>query len=101
MWSHASRKYDKLSSVEALVIREGWYLADKYEPLFFERFANNNYFAAALHEDGIARVVQDNGEQDDDNDDDNINTNEDPDDPPGIALEPESARGEIEGVPPP
>ena len=34
-------------------------LAENYEPLFVDRFSNKNYFAATLHEGGIAGVAQD------------------------------------------
>ena len=70
---------------------DGWDISDGNELLFVERFANENYFAAALHEGGIAGVVQD----DNDTDYENRNTNEDPDKPPGIVLDPASARGKI------
>ena len=54
--------------------------------MFIDRFTNNSYFAAALHEVGIAGVAQDDDDKDDDNDNDNSNTNEDPDNPTGIFI---------------
>ena len=74
-------------------------IANRYEPLSVDQFANENNFAAALHEVYITGVEQDNDGQEDDNSDSNSNTDEYPDDPPGITLDPAEARGEIVGVP--
>ena len=38
-----------IQRVEALAIRNGHDLANGDEPLFVDRFSNENYFAAALH----------------------------------------------------
>ena len=65
---------------------DGWDLADGNEPMFIDRFTNNNYFAAGLHEHGITGVAQDNDDKDNDNENDNSNNNEDPDEPTGILL---------------
>ena len=54
---------------------DGRYLADGDEPLFVDRFADENGFSAALYEGGVAGVLQDNNEQEDYNDDDNSNMN--------------------------
>ena len=82
-------------------MRDGRDLADGNKPLFVHRFSNDNGFASALHDGGVVGVTQDNDEKYDGNYDDNSNTDEDPDDPPGLALDPTSDRGEISGVPPP
>ena len=70
------------------------------KPLFFDRFSRENDLVAALHEGGIAGVSQDADEQDNDNYNDDSNTNEDPDDPPGISLETAASCSEIARVPP-
>ena len=64
-------------------MRDRRYLAGRNETLFVDRFDNENYFAADLHEGGITVLAHD----------DNINTDEDPDDPLGIDLETASSRG--------
>ena len=51
-----------------------WDLPDGNEPLFIDRFSNENDFSAALHEGGIKGVAQDSGEQEGDNYYDNSNT---------------------------
>ena len=81
-------------------MRGGQDLDDSDEPLFVERFANENDFAVALHEGGIVGVAQEANDQDNDNDNENRNTNEYANDTPGIALENAAARREISGVPP-
>ena len=48
-----------IQRIEALTARDGQDPADGDEPLFIERFSNNNYFDVAFHENGIAGVVQD------------------------------------------
>ena len=78
--------------VGALNMKDRQDLSDGDEPLFVDRFPNENDFASALHEGGIAGVAQDNDEQDNDNGDENANMDEDPDDSPGIALDPAEAR---------
>ena len=55
--------------------------------------------APALHEVGIVGVTQDDNDQYYDNENDDSSTNEDPDNSPGISLEPAAARGKIAGVP--
>ena len=82
-------------------MRDGRDLSDGDEPLFVDHFANENYFSAALHEGGIAEVAQDKYEQGSNIEDDNINIDKDPDNPPGISLDPISARSKIARVPPP
>ena len=76
-------------------------IADDDEALFVDRFSNKNGFVVALHEGGIVRVAQEKDDQDDDNDGDNRNTNEDPENPPIIALEPVAAHNKNVGVLPP
>ena len=76
-----------IQRVEALAMCDGRDISDGNEPLFIEHFTNENYFSASLHQGGIAGVSQDRDKQDDDNDDDDRNTNEDLNEPPGIALE--------------
>ena len=90
-----------IQKFEALDMCCRWYLANNDEQLFFDRFSNENCFAAALHEDEIAGVVQDNNEQDNDNVYGDRNINEDLDNLPGIYIDPTAACGEISGVPPP
>ena len=68
---------------------------------YFTAFLNENYFYAALHEGGIAGVLQYNYDQDDNNYNYNSNMDEYPDKTSGISLQPAAARGEITGVPPP
>ena len=89
-----------IQPVEALSISYGKNLANGDKPLFVDFFANENDFAAALHEGGITGVVKDENDQDENNDDDDSNMDEDPDKPPGIALEGTASRGTISGVPP-
>ena len=89
-----------MQHIQALAMGDGRDLADSDELLLFDRFAKENDFSYALHEGGIAALVWDANEQDDDNNYGDINTNEDPDNPAWIALDPESARGEIAGAPP-
>ena len=89
-----------IQHVEARAMCDGWYLSDGKEPMLIDRFTNKNDFAAALHEGGIAGMVQVNNEQNDVNDNDNRITYEDPNKPPGIVLEPAAACGKIAGVPP-
>ena len=48
-----------IQRVEALAINDVWDLPKGYEPLFVDRFANDNDFAASLHEGGIEIVVYD------------------------------------------
>ena len=69
--------------------------------LLVDRFTNENYFNAAMHEGGIAGVSQDDNVQYKDNYDDDANTGEDPDNPSGISLEAVAARGKIAVVSPP
>ena len=71
-------------------MRDGQDLSDFNEPLFIDRFHKENYFVTAIHEGGIVGLAQDNDEQGGDNDNNNINTNEDPYNPPRIALESEA-----------
>ena len=75
-------------------------LADGDETLFVDQFSNRNYLDVAIHESGIIGVVQDENEQDDDNENENRKTNEYPQNPHGIALDPVVAHGEIAEVPP-
>ena len=82
-------------------MRDRWDLADGDEPLFVYRFANENDFAATLHEGGIVVVAQDDDDQDDSNDDDSSNIDEDPDEPPLSSLETSEPHREIVGVIPP
>ena len=89
-----------IQCVEALAVPNGQDLSDSGEPLFVGRFVNKNYVSVALHEGGIAGVVQDKNEQDNDNDNEYSNTDEEPDDPNEIALDPEVSSGEITGVNP-
>ena len=56
--------------------------------MFVDKFSNENDLTDALHDSGIAKVVQYNNEQDDDNNDDDANTDEDSVKPPVISLEP-------------
>ena len=63
-----------------------WDLADGNEPMFIDRFTNNNDFAAVLHEGGISGVAQDDDDEDDDNYNNNRNTNEYPDDPTRVFI---------------
>ena len=79
--------------VGALSMKDRRDLSGGDEQLFFDRFTNENDFASALHKGGISGVAQDVDEQDNDNGDDNANTDEDPYDSPGIALDPAEARG--------
>ena len=86
MWLHASREYDKYqcqpgssNALKNLKILEIWDIVDRNEPLFVERFSNNNDFSSALHESGISGVAHDNDEKENDDDDANRNTDEDPD----------------------
>ena len=74
-----------IQCVEALVVRDGWYLSDVDELLFLDRFANEHDFSAALHEGGISGVAQDDNKKYGDNDDDDSNTDEYPDNLPEIA----------------
>ena len=62
-----------IQHVEAISINGGQDIAKDDEPLFVDRFSNNNDFAAALHEGGIKGVVQD---EDDQNDNSDSNTYE-------------------------
>ena len=78
--------------VGALTMKDRGDLSGGDEPLFAHQFTNENDFASALHEGGIAGVAQDEDEQDNDNGDDNANMDEDPDDSPGIAHDPAEAR---------
>ena len=78
--------------VGALTMKGRRDLSGGDEPLFVDRFTNENDFASALHEGGIAGVAQDDNVQDNDNGDDNANTDEDPDDSPGIAIDPAEDR---------
>ena len=48
-------------------------IADGNEPLFVDRFSNENDFTDALHEGSIEGVAQDDDDQDSDNDDANRN----------------------------
>ena len=90
-----------IQHVEELTVHNRRNLEDGDEPLFVAQFSNNNDFTTTNHEDGIAGVTQDSNEQDDYNDYEIDNKNEDPDDTPGLSLEPAAAHREIEGVPPP
>ena len=47
----------KYQCVESLAVRNKRYLADGDEPLLVDKFANNNYFYAALHKGGIPGVA--------------------------------------------
>ena len=85
-----------IQSVEALSINDGRDLDKGNEPLFVDHFSNGNYFSAALHEFGTSGVAQD---DDDQNDYDDSNTYENSEEPPGIDLDTESARGKIGEVP--
>ena len=89
-----------IQCVEALAVWDRWNLVDGNKPLFVDHFSNKTDYAATLHEGDIAIVAQNFDEQygDDDND---CNTDEYPEDPPVIDLEPAAARGSIAGVPPP
>ena len=89
-----------IKRVKALATNDGQDLANGNELLFVDLFSNDNDFASAPHESGIAGVSQDDDDQDDDNGNGNINTDEDPGDPPGIALYPIVSRGKISRVPP-
>ena len=88
-----------IQHIEALAVRDGWYISDGDELLFVDRFANTNDFSAALHKGDIEGVAQDDGDQDNDNNNGDINTYVDPDNPPRIALETAVACGKISGVP--
>ena len=79
--------------VGALSMKDRRDLSGGDEPLFFDRFTNENDFSSALHKGGISVVAQDVDEQDNDNGDDNSNMDGDPDDSPGITLDPTEARG--------
>ena len=89
-----------IQCVEALVMCDRWDLAGSNEPLFFDRFANQNYFSAALHEGGITGVAQDDNDKYDDNEDGDIKTNEDPYKTPVISLDTTLDHRKIAGVPP-
>ena len=82
-------------------MRNGQDIADGYEPLFVDRFSNDNGFAANLHEGGTTGVAQEDNDQDGNNDDDSSNMDEDTENPPRISFEPASARRKISGVHPP
>ena len=90
-----------IKRVEALDMHDAQDLADDDEPLFVERFSNDNDFAAALHESGIVGVVQDDDDKEDDNDNGDRNTDEDPDKPLRISLEPAADHRKNSGVSPP
>ena len=49
--------------VEAIAINGGRDIAKDDEPLFVDRFSNNNDFSVALHEGGIKGVAQDDDDQ--------------------------------------
>ena len=85
---------------EELAVRNRHDLFNDDELLFVERFDNNNYFYAALHEGRITGVSQDNNDQEYDNEDDYANTNEEPEGSHEITLDLAAARGEITGVSP-
>ena len=47
----------KYQCVESLAVRNKRYLSDGDEPLLVDKFANNNYFYAALHTGVIPGVA--------------------------------------------
>ena len=75
-----------IQHVEARAMCDRWDLADGNEPMFINRFTNNNDFATVLHEGGITGVAQDDDDEDDDNYNNNSNTNEDPYDPTRVFI---------------
>ena len=90
-----------IQHVEAFAVRDGQDIVNGDEPLFIYQFANKNYFTATFHEGGIAGVAQDEDEKDYDDGNYDTNTDENPYDPPGIALETAAACSKIAGVPTP
>ena len=85
-----------IKRVEAISVRNRWYLVNVYEPLFVGRFANENDFVAALHKGGITGLAQNNDDQDDSNGDENSNTDENPNKPPGISLDTTAAADKLQ-----
>ena len=57
-----------IQRVEEFAINDGQDLSKGNEPLLIDNFANNNDFAATLHESGISGVVKDNNDQNNDDD---------------------------------
>ena len=90
-----------IQHIGSRAMHDGWDIVDGCELMFVDHFANDNDLADALHEGGIVGVAKYYYEKDDDNENCNSNTYEGLYNPPGIALDPPAARGEISWVPPP
>ena len=94
-----------IQCAEALAAQYGQDQVDGYDPLFTDRFSQNNYFSAALRESGISGVAQDNDDGDENmgkctipEPDPNAIVDPNPEDsydPTIIYLEPSAAHGEI------
>ena len=54
--------------IESLTTRDIRYLSNCNESLLVDHFSNKNYFSAALHEGGIAGVMQDDDDYNDNSD---------------------------------
>ena len=46
-----------IQCVESLVTRGGRYLVNDNEPIFVDRFVNENDFAVTLHDDGMRTIM--------------------------------------------
>ena len=87
-----------IQRIEALYVCNRRDLAYGYKSLFVDQFSNENNLATALQEGGITGVSQYNNDQDNDNNYGNSNIYEDPDNPPGIALDNTASCNKISGV---
>ena len=97
--------------IDDLAALNRWYLVNGDQSLFVDRFSINNVFGIALREGGIAGVAEGNDYNNDNTDEipePEPNTKtvvdpnpEEPDDNPGISLDPYSDHGNIAGVPQP